>query len=464
MYVRETENGPVLVVRPGRLHLASRGFQGLGQAPSTSGPADGPVGLATKVFRCVSPASQIDVGRAARLNRYYAKKTGWGSRRHDISRLLGLRPDADESAFAVAVAYWQCVRDLVVDGIVGRNTWGAMQRALAGSAPAPPPRPAPASGPPDAGTGREPPAPPARAGDILTRVTGEWAWRGGGVAKGEEDRCPPQKEIPCPRIRLLRMTAVGGVPFKYVADSSKPRIRRIAIDPATGLFKVVSRQSPRVQDLVPQAAEALLKFLDNMRRFGMPVGGILTMGSLVCRCIGGTERLSNHSFGDAIDIAGVEWAPGSPSSLPDTLIHNHAVALWYWARDGKPVVRKGPVVDEQTRLVRRMNACLRLSFPTVIDYYDKRHRNHFHCDLRGTGEGRFEPGRRHYRTAYSTWNFVQEALSVVFNRGFKQHVGLDDPTRKGLMEFSGRGPEIFKNHERLDSVLDDLFLRVARGP
>ncbi len=103
-----------------------------------SGPALGPLGVLGKTFRCVAPSSGIAVARAVERNRFHARDTGWGARRGDILKLLNLAPDANDSAFAVAVAFWQCMHDLEVDGILGKNTWQAMLRAIAESKPAAP--------------------------------------------------------------------------------------------------------------------------------------------------------------------------------------------------------------------------------------------------------------------------------------------------------------------------------------
>ncbi len=109
-------------------------------------------------YRCVAPSSSIDVTRAVRLNRHYARATGWAPHRDDILRLLKLSPAADERAFAIAVAYWQCLRNLTVDGILGPNTWAAMKGAIRGAPTAPsvippPARPVPSGPPPSAPAG-----------------------------------------------------------------------------------------------------------------------------------------------------------------------------------------------------------------------------------------------------------------------------------------------------------------------
>src|SRR6185312_12058244 len=89
---------------------------------------------------------------------------------------------------------------------------------------------------------------------------------------------------------------------------------------------------------------------------------ILTMGAYNCRCISHTSTLSPHARAEAIDITGVRWV-SPPGRFPETIIHNRSDSV-------------------EGRLVRRINACLRLSFPLVLDYnFNKAHRNHFHCDV-----------------------------------------------------------------------------------
>jgi hypothetical protein len=192
--------------------------------------------------------------------------------------------------------------------------------------------------------------------------------------------------------------------------------------------------------MVPRAITALEAFVRNARSFGLPFATILTLGSLYCRCIRGSNppALSNHSFGDAIDVAGVRWvATGGPASrVRETIVHNF--------KD-----------REQRALLLRLNACLRLSFATVIDYHRADHQDHFHCDT-NQGRGRLTRGPANLR-------FVQEALGAVLGRTVKITGRLDEGTQKALLDFSKRGPEIFQNDRQLNQIFDQLFRRVAAG-
>lgn len=242
------------------------------------------------------------------------------------------------------------------------------------------------------------------------------------------DRC--RTSHACPAIpNLLCVTAVNNIPFEYVAG--KGMIRR---DATTRLYQVVNRLANRQQKFIPAVGQALGSFLANMTRFAMPVEAILTAGSLYCRCITGTNTLSNHSYGDAIDVVGLRWR--SPSGSKETLVHNYAT----------PAERE---------ILRRINACLRLSFSTVIDYHHSGHRDHFHCDL-NRGRGRILRGA-------STVAFVQEALNLVGGQQLRENGRLDTPTRQALSKFSSRSVQELANNTTYSRVLDELFTRVARG-
>lgn len=249
--------------------------------------------------------------------------------------------------------------------------------------------------------------------------------------------CPP---IPV----LLCGYGIDGVPFEYVGgktSNGRSQIQRAA----NGLFRVVE-SPPKRERFRPEVRDALRQFLGLMTQFGMPVQAILTMGSYNCRCIKGqgrvSNRFSNHAYGDAIDITGVRWAASSraPGRPPETIIHN-------W--------RQAPV---ERGLLRRINACLRLCFKTVIDQsYNAAHRNHFHCDMNVSNGGR----RRHDTT---TWVFVQDALKNVLGYSSVRHDGrLNDSTKDALSRFSGIPASRLSPGRDIDVALDRLFTHVASG-
>jgi peptidoglycan hydrolase-like protein with peptidoglycan-binding domain len=310
-----------------------------------------------------------------------------------------------------AVQAFQRSRGLVADGVVGSKTEAALVAAGASAPPG-------AGAPVVPGPGPTPVPVPGNARSCPEPV------------KRAVDRCTGPGALTCPAIPdLLCMQAIEGVPFEYPTD--------VRSDPVSSLKVVTKRLPNRTQQFVPSVQASLTGFVNNMRRFGMPFEAILTQGSLYCRCISNTNTLSNHSFGDAIDVAGVRWTAsgGPPSRLRETIVHNYA--------------------DPGERaLLRRMNACLRLSFATVIDYsYNSAHHDHFHCD-NNRGRGRVPRGA-------STMVFVQEALTHVLGRSVKQTGKLDADTIRALVEFSGRSGGDFHNDRVLNPILDTLFTRVA---
>lgn len=248
-------------------------------------------------------------------------------------------------------------------------------------------------------------------------------------------RCRTPKA--CPAIpNLLCVQAVNGVPFEYVDAVRK--------DPGTNLIVVSKRLRPRTQRFLPSVETALSTFINNMAQFGLPIEAILTLGSYLCRCISNTNTLSNHSFGDAIDIAGLRWQqPTSSSPGRETIVHNF----------------RNP---RERAVLRRINACLRLSFTTVIDYHRSDHRDHFHCDL--------NRGRPRNPLQKTTLFFVQEALNTLFNTNIPENGEFSPLTRKFLMEFArGAGGGILteqalRNREVLNRLFDRLFMIVAATP
>ena len=79
----------------------------------------------------VGLAEDIDVDRAVQANRQYGLQLGWQSRFNDIVALLGVNPSASPQDFAQAISDWQDQHGLTVDGILGPDSWRAMQPLLA---------------------------------------------------------------------------------------------------------------------------------------------------------------------------------------------------------------------------------------------------------------------------------------------------------------------------------------------
>lgn len=238
-------------------------------------------------------------------------------------------------------------------------------------------------------------------------------------------RCIGPTPPTCPSVAgILSVQGIGNIPFEYVA--------KVALDNSTRLMAVTQRLRPRTQRFLPSVQRALTQFVDNMNRFSMPIEAILTAGSYCCRCISRTNSLSNHSFGDAFDLVGVRWAGGR-----ETIVHN-------WRNTA------------ERALLRRINACLRLSFATVIDYHRADHRDHFHCDM---NRGNPRTTRR-----ADTLRFTQEALSLILRRSVRVTGKFDQATQRALIEFGGTSADALKNSAHLNQILDRLFNSVAAPP
>lgn len=73
--------------------------------------------------RDASTPAEIDVGHAVARNQHHADELGWDAHRSEIEDLIGLGNAPSEEDFARAVGDWQAEQGLVVDGILGPNTW-----------------------------------------------------------------------------------------------------------------------------------------------------------------------------------------------------------------------------------------------------------------------------------------------------------------------------------------------------
>jgi len=101
---------------------------------------------------------------------------------------------------------------------------------------------------------------------------------------------------------------------------------------------------------------------------GSPLVRIETMGSYSCRNVAGSDRLSAHATGSAIDVSGFVLADGRRISI-----------LGNWSA--------GTPAEQQFLRVIHASACKR--FGTVLGpEYNTAHRNHLHVELAGTATGR----------------------------------------------------------------------------
>ncbi len=214
------------------------------------------------------------------------------------------------------------------------------------------------------------------------------------------DRC--RTEHPCPPIpNLLCVQSVDGVTFHGFRTQS-----------GGGVVSVRSTGPARQERFTATLLPRLQTFIGLARGFGMSPDQILSMGSLNCRCISNTDRLSDHSLGEALDISGFRWTSPVPAGSVGVhaLIHNF----------------RNPA---HIGLIRRINAALRLAFPRVLDYHLSDHRDHFHVDNnRGRG---FTTAER------TTIRFTQEALlEVVGDRSVTVTGHLNAVTAGALQNFA----------------------------
>ena len=103
------------------------------EVPSLSQTVPGSVhtGPSLEQETVVGPAPPINVRRAVRSNRKFARRIRWDAYMAPIGRLFRIRRlEPDASALAQAVAQWQFNNGLSVDGVIGPSTWEAMLSVL----------------------------------------------------------------------------------------------------------------------------------------------------------------------------------------------------------------------------------------------------------------------------------------------------------------------------------------------
>jgi hypothetical protein len=241
-------------------------------------------------------------------------------------------------------------------------------------------------------------------------------------------RCVDGQARACPTLRGLEdVRQIAGVSFEYIGGGKNRKTKKpfsgIALDRTTNRYGVVEkyRLKNHTIKLLPRSGDGVATFLANMAVIGLPVEAILTMGAIYCRCIKNTNELSNHSYGDAIDIGGLRLVGGR-----EVLVANSGL-------------------DQADReLLQRVNACLRLCFATVLDYHYQGHWDHFHCDTNRAGN----------RVFGAAWPFVRESLGLPLRGGF------DKACANALRRFAG-DPDAVKDRPALDRTLGELFMREA---
>jgi len=173
-----------------------------------------------------------------------------------------------------------------------------------------------------------------------------------------------------------RYVALRGVPIDGpgICGLTQPYMVGALSDDRVQLDSVATLDCPMIAALNTWIAEVVQP--DAQARFGQPVVQIDTMGSYSCRAINGQAggHISEHAFGNAIDIAGFRLADGRRI----TVVHDWTLG------------------DEQSQaFLHDVHAGACNTFTTVLGPgYNIFHYNHIHVDL--AMHGGSSRGQRHY--------------------------------------------------------------------
>lgn len=199
----------------------------------------------------------------------------------------------------------------------------------------------------------------------LTRRSPEEKEGGGRASAGGSrgsDRLPPVEEL---ESRARRRETTGDYPYhdrpREVRGSVDcPEIERIEYD-----GEVIAYNRP--VEINPRFRRRLVRFERIVREvavevYGRPPDRIVQRGGYVCRTVGGEgEKLSEHSFGHAIDVAGFDFeavSGGTERALPDARARgSFEVRLGdHWDADGGFAAR-------HRRFLRRLAVQLQVRGP-----------------------------------------------------------------------------------------------------
>ena len=94
-------------------------------------------------------------------------------------------------------------------------------------------------------------------------------------------------------------------------------------------------RSLMVTDVEQSLYDALDRFVRNAQRLVfLPSGFLLvslrSMGAHNCRCVSGTDSLSGHAFGRAIDVSGWTFLDGAAAGPERTVIYKSLVQRQQW--------------------------------------------------------------------------------------------------------------------------------------
>ena len=192
------------------------------------------------------------------------------------------------------------------------------------------------------------------------------AWR-----QQAEDACIAQGLVHASHYIAPRGSAIDG---PGICGLTQPYMVGALSEDRVQLDSVATLDCPMVAALNTWIAEVVQP--DAQTRFGQQVVQIDTMGSYSCRAMNGQAggHISEHAFGNAIDIAGFRLADGRRI----TVVHD-------WTQGD----------DQSQAFLRDVHAGACSTFTTVLGPgYNIFHYNHIHVDLAMHGSGR--GGRKHY--------------------------------------------------------------------
>ena len=164
-------------------------------------------------------------------------------------------------------------------------------------------------------------------------------------------------------VRLSRYVALRGTPIDGpgTCGLSQPYLVGALSEDRVQLDSVATLDCPMIAALNTWVDEVVQP--DAQARFGQNVAQIDTMGSYSCRAINGQAggRISEHAFGNALDIAGFRLADGRRI----TVVHD-------WTQGD----------DQSQAFLRDVHAGACNTFTTVLGPgYNIFHYNHIHVDL-----------------------------------------------------------------------------------
>lgn len=202
-----------------------------------------------------------------------------------------------------------------------------------------------------------------------------------GCSQDERPRRPAwrqQAEAACiaeGKVHLSRYIAPRGRPIDGpgICGLTQPFMVGALSDDRVQLDSVATLDCPMIAALDTWIAEVVQPVAQ--ARFGQPVAQIDTMGSYSCRAMNGQAggHISEHAFGNALDVAGFRLADGRRI----TVVHD-------WTHGD----------DQAQAFLRDVHAGACNTFTTVLGPgYNIFHYNHIHVDLAMHGGG--SRGLRH---------------------------------------------------------------------